>query len=582
MIFKKISRLCRNSILNKVIFAFLLVMTPLYVLSLLMNKEGTRSVRDEITKSVTASIHFYLNAFETEISRTRGLQQELLVNKDLIKLSALGNQMTPYDKSQAILRVLDQMNLVQRTGVYIESINIYIPLINRTLTTGLPLVPLSEEDFIVLYQTSAVSTSPVIQWKEGVLSTVVNPSPLLPGHKLPQYLISVNYSIGKVEQSLLQFMNYDQGGAMIVHPDWHIAKLKKMEPQNLPLMIQSVEESGDLEHVTSWDNKFISVSQKSNKLDAVMAVFVPEQEIFGPLVMRRNWFWMLGGLSVCIIMFFSLGIYRMVHSPLIVLVRSFRRVEKGELDVLIDDSRKDEFHYLYMQFNAMVRQLKFTLREVYEQRILAQRAKLKLLQSQINPHFLYNSFFILNEMVRKHNDEQLDMFTGQLGKYFQYITRSATDHVTLETEVEHVRAYTSIQGIRFSKRVQVHFGDMPDSFKTILVPRMILQPIVENAFHHSLDQKVKNGHLYIHFVENEGDVEIIVEDNGDVMDDDLLLRLQRQVLSFNDEMESTGLFNVHRRLQLMFGEASGIKLTKSRYGGLAVTIMIAAGGGRRV
>jgi len=97
-----------------------------------------------------------------------------------------------------------------------------------------------------------------------------------------------------------------------------------------------------------------------------------------------------------------------------------------------------------------------------------------------------------------------------------------------------------------------------------------------------LDQKVKNGHLYIHFVENEGEVEIIVEDNGDVLDDDLLLRLQRQVLSFNDEMESTGLFNVHRRLQLMFGEGSGIKLTKSRYGGLAVTIMIAAGGGRRV
>ncbi|MBP1989071.1 sensor histidine kinase [Paenibacillus eucommiae] len=582
MIIKKICKICRISILNKVIFAFLLVMTPLYVLSLMMNKEGTKSVRDEISKSVTASIHFYLNAFETEISRTRVLQQELLVNKDLIKLSALGNQMTPYEKSQAILRILDQMNMIQRTGVYIDSINIYIPLIKRTLTTGLPLVPLSEEDFVVLFQSSAASPSPVIQWKKGVLSTVVNPSPLLPGHKLPQYLISVNYSFSNVEQSLLQFMNYDQGGALIVHPDWHIAKLKNMDPQNLPLMIQSVEKGGDLEHVTSWDNKFIFVSQKSNILGAVMAVFVPEQEVFGPLVMRRNWFWMLCGLSACIIIFFSFGIYRMVHSPLIVLVRAFRRVEKGELDVSIDDSRKDEFHYLFMQFNAMVRQLKFTLREVYEQRILAQRAKLKLLQSQINPHFLYNSFFILNEMVRKHNDEQLDMFTGQLGKYFQYITRNAMDHVTLETEVEHVRAYTSIQGIRFSKRVQVHFGEMPDSFKAILVPRMILQPIVENAFQHSLDQKVKNGHLYIQFVDKGEEVEIIVEDNGDVIDDDQLILLQSQVLSYNDEMESTGIFNVHRRLQLMFGDASGIELTKSQYGGLAVKIIIVPGGERSV
>src|SRR5690554_5686771 len=119
-------RISKLSILAKTILTFLLVITPLYVVSLVMNIEGTKSVQNEIEKSVTASIEFYLNTLETEISRTRVLQQELLVNKDLIRLSALGNQMSDYARGQAILRILEQMNMVQRTGQYIQSIDIYI------------------------------------------------------------------------------------------------------------------------------------------------------------------------------------------------------------------------------------------------------------------------------------------------------------------------------------------------------------------------------------------------------------------------------------------------------------------------
>ncbi len=573
---KRISEL---SILAKTILTFLLVITPLYVVSLVMNMEGTKSVQDEIEKSVTASIEFYLNALETEITRTNVLQQELLVNKDLIRLSALGDQMSDYVRGQAILRILEQMNTVQRTGQYIKSIDIYIPLLDRKITTGIPIEPLKEDDFVTLYTLSKESLSPVVKWNEDLLSSVVTPSSTVSGKSMPTFLISVNYSINQIEQSLQYFKNYQTGGALIIHRDWMIYNLKQLPSQEFIALSKLVSHENGISSL-KWENEtFISVTQYSKLLNAQMAVLVPEKEIYGPIVRYREWFWLLCGLSVIIIFFFSYRIYSMIHRPLIRLVRSFRQVEKGDLDITIDVSRKDEFQYLYQRFNAMVYQMKVSLREVYEQRLLTQRAKLKLMQSQINPHFLNNSFFIMNEMVRKYEDEQLDNFTSQLGKYFQYITKSAADHVPLASEVEHVMAYASIQATRFAERVHVQFEPLPQEYAHMYVPRMILQPIVENAFQHSLDQKVDDGLIKMWYQSGENALIIVIEDNGDALTDERLHELQQQLINVDERMETTGIFNVHRRLQLVSGFKSGIELARSPYGGLlAVRFTIATGG----
>ncbi|GJM75129.1 hypothetical protein HMSSN036_73450 [Paenibacillus macerans] len=104
---------------------------------------------------------------------------------------------------------------------------------------------------------------------------------------------------------------------------------------------------------------------------------------------------------------------------------------------------------------------------------MAQRAELKQLQSQINPHFLYNSFFILNTMAKTGDTERIEQFTTLLGEYFEFVTRNASDLVALEQEIHHARMYAEIQELRFSRRIQVRFDTLPDELRSIPVPRLI-------------------------------------------------------------------------------------------------------------
>jgi two-component system sensor histidine kinase YesM len=262
-----------------------------------------------------------------------------------------------------------------------------------------------------------------------------------------------------------------------------------------------------------------------------------------------------------------------MQKPLLELVKSFRKVENGDLQVSIKHNLNNEFGYLYERFNDMVRNLKTLIDQVYNQKILMQRAEMKQLQSQINPHFLYNSFFIINTMARI-GDENLVTFTKLLGEYFRFVTRNSSDYIPLADEINHARVYTSIQLMRFSKRLQIQFAECPEKYSNLSVPRLILQPIIENAFEHGIEKKKSSGIIQISFEVNEKELNIIVEDNGDDMADTRLTDLQRALEFTGDESEVTGIINIHRRIRLVFGEESGLQVLRSCLGGLKVIMKI--------
>jgi two-component system, sensor histidine kinase YesM len=222
----------------------------------------------------------------------------------------------------------------------------------------------------------------------------------------------------------------------------------------------------------------------------------------------------------------------------------------------------------------MVERLKTLINQIYKQKILSQKAELKQLQSQINPHFLYNSFFILSRMIKLGQYENSSDFASQLGGYFKYITRSASDEIELQKEVEHARVYTNIQEIRFSRRIRVIFQDLPDCWNDIIVSRLIIQPVIENAFEHGLENKKKDGIIQVTFNSIDRGIQISVEDNGEELTGNELANLQQMIAELDDTTEYTGILNIHRRITLKFGEESGMVLSKSTLGGLRVDINI--------
>lgn len=218
-------------------------------------------------------------------------------------------------------------------------------------------------------------------------------------------------------------------------------------------------------------------------------------------------------------------------------------------------------------------QLKQLIEEVYVQKNLAQRAQLKQLQAQINPHFLYNSFFILSRRIKRGDIEGSEEFAKHLGNYFKYLTRDAADDVPLQREVEHATSYAAIQGARFAGRIRVEFGELPKEAAGILVPRLILQPILENAFRYGLENKTEQGLLRIDFRQTEEVLEIVVEDNGEEATDECIEKMKNS-LKEDSGAEVTGLINIHRRLQIYFGSEYGIYVERSQIGGVAIKMRI--------
>jgi two-component system sensor histidine kinase YesM len=244
------------------------------------------------------------------------------------------------------------------------------------------------------------------------------------------------------------------------------------------------------------------------------------------------------------------------------------------LDIHIKHRNYTEFDYLYGQFNSMVSKLNILIHEVYESQINSQRSELKQLQSQINPHFLYNTYFMVRRLAEEYDYDNVARLTQHLGDYFLYITRNAEDEVRLETEWNHTISYIEIQSMRFQQRIVTQVSGLPDSCKDIMVPKLFLQPLIENAYVHGLKDKMAGGRVELSIHEQSGFLQVKIEDNGESYDEDRIEVVKRQ-LTYNEiGAEKTGLINVHRRLQLTFGKAYGIRLSKGTMGGLSVEMMI--------
>ena len=262
-----------------------------------------------------------------------------------------------------------------------------------------------------------------------------------------------------------------------------------------------------------------------------------------------------------------------IHRPIRILMNAFDETKSSGFNSRIHHEGVDEFTQLYDGFNQMQERMGNLVEEVYVQKALVQSAQLKQLQAQINPHFLYNSFFILSRRIKREDYENAQVLAQHLGEYFQFLTRNESDSIPLKKEVDHAQCYTKIQTTRFAGRIYAEFEKLPEEAAGILVPRLILQPLLENVFGHGLYNKLENGVVQVSYEQKDGKIVVIIEDNGEELTDEVLASLQKR-LPAEDNGEITGMVNIHKRLQYYFKGKGGLVLSRSKLGGLKVEVVI--------
>lgn len=295
----------------------------------------------------------------------------------------------------------------------------------------------------------------------------------------------------------------------------------------------------------------------------------------------RGYLWLLFALAVLLLPLLIL-VYRFfrrrISRPIAVMMDAAKEIEAGKLGHQIAyraDSR--EFQYLTDSFNHMSGQLRNQFDRIYQEELALRDARIKALQSHINPHFLNNTLEIINWEARINGDVKVSKMIEALSTVLDAaIDRSKRPEVRLGEEMTYVTAYLHIITERFGKRLNVHI-DMPDSLMNYLVPRLILQPVIENAVEHGIGPGgtgtiTLRGRRAASFLllEIENDGGMSAEDEGRIAD-----LLSSDYETMKRACHSIGIANVNQRLRILYGPPCGLKITRGEGDRVIARITIA-------
>lgn len=312
----------------------------------------------------------------------------------------------------------------------------------------------------------------------------------------------------------------------------------------------------------------------------MLAKFIPYSYIYADArqIARIN---IVIGLAVLLLIVLATTFVSFkITSPLRVLLRNIQRIEAGRLEVDFESLGNDEIGYLGQRFTSMVNRIKSLILREYQLELQNRTNQLKVLQSQINPHFLNNALQSIGSLAVEQEAPQVYTYIRMLSEIMRYSMNSGSGIVPLSEELAHLRSYLELQKLRFEDRLTYRI-DCDPGLMGVPVPKMMIQPIVENYFKHGFDHHGEAGSVSVTVVRNGADgLDITVEDTGVGMDNQEMERLNeiwRKRLPYEPHRSGkTGLHNLYGRLQLYYGEAGTIRLAPRPGGGLIVKLTLAA------
>ncbi|BFT72595.1 sensor histidine kinase [Paenibacillus sp. P36] len=266
------------------------------------------------------------------------------------------------------------------------------------------------------------------------------------------------------------------------------------------------------------------------------------------------------------------------------LINEMRMGQKSHLSKHIQVDGYAEMTVMTTRFNEMMAEIEELTehlvegkRLLYESELVKRRAELSYLQSQINPHFLYNTLESIKGTAVDEGASRVFELTKALALFLRFSIKGP-EMVTLDRELTIIRNYIYIHQIRFGDRLQVEY-DVAENCLPCYIPKMILQPIVENAIYHGLEPLQRNGRLVITASMDGKDLSLSVQDNGAGIGVDRLAQIRASIANQSDQLApdsasepSIGLLNVHDRIRLMFGEAYGLQLTSRPMEGTRIVL----------
>jgi two-component system sensor histidine kinase YesM len=529
---------------------------------------------------INEQMYYSLNYLSDDLSRIEEKTISFNYDSDIKNIMLSYDYLSYNELSTHINSLAGKIDTMYTTSRFIKNIDFYLPIVKKVISktkNHLLIKDLDDLSYAKIKDTYRVAENKLYLDNNNNFFFLDTNSFFIGQSDMNEYLFCIEFDKSALDDLFSTFVAYEGSNVYMID---NSGKILYTSPGSETVDYDTLYKSSNMIEVSG--KKYIVLREDSVKSQLFLIMTINERNFNkysnNISIIYAVLFFMLMLLVVLSAIYFS----RLVQKPIKLITDATRNIEKGDFNIRIDYKKNNEFKILCNRFNRMSQRLSSLVNEVYQKNILINQAQLKQLQSQINPHFLYNSFFILSRMIKSNDNKNGYRFVNHLASYFEHITRSDKDVCMLSKEISHMNDYIAIQKVRYGDKLIINQQDrLEEKDKDIIVPRLILQPIIENYFKYSRLNDADKIIFEITFRKENDFICIEFSDNVGTIDQRTLSELKNELHSEKINQNYTGLININKRLKIAFGNESGVFIDNIPGGGVRTIIRIYASHGRK-
>jgi two-component system sensor histidine kinase YesM len=576
------------NLITKMLLLVTLLMSPVIVLFIYSNQQSVQVVTDQIHLSNQGRLERFIHEIEDKLEQISSVSNLITKDPDVTEFAAQSFKDDRYSYLSTLDAIERKLALFSLSTDRMSRINAYFPAVQNAASSHSSQIEYNESYIINHFQPnwSFRSLTDNGTTKRAFTRYFAEPYAGIADIQKASIILEIDVMEDNIIAMLDEFKTKGNNDPFLYHAgargnetfdERQFIRNSSSNSRMTQLLAQayeqSIRKSNTERHYDTLQldgKEYLVYFYNSDNLGWVLFDYVPLQDILAPVTRTEQLFYTTVGVLLLLGCISIILLYMNVQVPIRLLTNSIDSMRQGKFSVRIRNKQNREFTNLMQQFNEMAEQIQHLVEQVYVEEIRTKEATMKQLQSQINPHFLYNSLAYIVSMGKMNRSSAVVSMAYSLADYFKYTARNNLMLTTVREEMDFVISYMDIMNYQLEKVRYV--VDIPDSIGGMTIPRLLIQPIVENAIVHGLESKLTEGLIRIIGAEHEGNIMLTVEDDGAGLHPEQLQAQNRRLQSAFIEDRHFGLWNVNQRLRYHYGPEAGVKLYPSELGGLSVVL----------
>ncbi len=565
------------SLPRRLLGLFLVFVVSIYIAGIWVTVKLERDAFREIRQMYLSRVSSLTEQLDDELERIQ-LQINYVTTRPDVRQMELTAPTVTFSRIYAtVLRVGELMYALQNSSGLVEDAGIFLPRLGKVVSSDGSYRAFSDEDESFIQEYREKGGREILMTVNGQLFLVSDSMYISSTEQASLIRVRLSERVisewcGRFsENSLICLLGaartespYFLGvGNALLSEEEFLADLKKAAEQQ-----EAGKKTEDDSTVWVAGTEYLRLAVPVGERDLWVSGYVDIKVLRNASRPFALWQFVLTAFLLLEVILFFYIIRKMISQPINRFMGEVQSLEEKGV-IRLSEPPGSNMDFLYSAFLGVSEKLKASLEQAYNNKLLACQSEIKYLQAQINPHFLYNSFYHLYRMAKMEDTEGVAEMSRRLSSYYRYITRCDQNVVPLSMEYENIKDYTEIQMIRFGDRIKVELEPLPTECAGLEVPRFVLQPLFENAYDHGVE-KITGGLIRLRFEACGGKLAVIVENNGACADEDMEA-VSAYLENSGENRVMTALKNVKSRMQLLGGD---LTVSHGSLGGFCATLIL--------